>query len=35
VTAGGSADGAGVVNTFSGQAEQVVQARTIRGGITF
>jgi hypothetical protein len=29
------ADGAGVVNNFSGQAAQVVQARTIRGGIRF
>jgi hypothetical protein len=35
VTASGSADGTGVVNNFSGQADQVVQARTIRGGITF
>jgi hypothetical protein len=35
VTVGGSADGAAVVNNFSGQAKQVVQARTIRGGIKF
>jgi hypothetical protein len=34
-TASGSADGSAVVNNFSGQAEQVVQARTIRGGIKF
>jgi hypothetical protein len=34
-TASGSADGAAVVNNFSGQADQVVQARTIRGGIRF
>jgi hypothetical protein len=30
-----TADGEGVVNNFSGQAAQVVQARTIRGGIKF
>ncbi|GAA2640125.1 hypothetical protein [Paractinoplanes durhamensis] len=34
-TASGSAEGSAVVNNFSGQAEQVVQARTIRGGIKF
>lgn len=34
-TASGSADGAAVVNNFSGRAEQVVQARTIRGGVKF
>ena len=31
VTAGGD----GVVNNFSGQAKQVVQARTVKGGIRF
>ena len=35
VTASGSADGTAVVNNFSGHADQVVQARTIRGGIRF
>ena len=30
-----SAEDAGLVNNFSGRAEQVVQARTIRGGIKF
>jgi hypothetical protein len=35
VSASGSADGAAVVNNFSGQADQVVQARTIHGGVTF
>ncbi|BCJ52067.1 hypothetical protein Asp14428_35420 [Actinoplanes sp. NBRC 14428] len=35
VTASGSAEGDAVVNTFSGQAQQVVQARTIRGGVKF
>ncbi|MEV6845510.1 hypothetical protein [Actinoplanes sp. NPDC051411] len=30
-----SASGDGVVNHFSGQASQVVQAKTIRGGIRF
>jgi hypothetical protein len=34
-TASGSADGDAVVNNFSGQAAQVVQARSIHGGITF
>ena len=34
-SASGSAHGDGVVNNFSGQAAQVVQARTIRGGIKF
>ncbi|XVU23838.1 hypothetical protein ACQPZJ_42400 [Actinoplanes sp. CA-054009] len=31
----GSAAGAAVVNNFSGRAEQVVQARTIRGDVRF
>ena len=35
VAASGSAEGDAVVNNFSGQAERVVQARTIRGGIKF
>jgi hypothetical protein len=35
VSAVGSAEDSAVVNNFSGQAEQVVQARTIRGGIKF
>lgn len=30
-----AASGSAVVNNFSGQADQVVQARTIRGGIRF
>ncbi|WP_203787526.1 hypothetical protein [Paractinoplanes rishiriensis] len=34
-TASGSADGAAVVNNFSGQADQVVQARNISGGVRF
>jgi hypothetical protein len=33
--AGGSAEGSAVVNNFSGQADKVVQARTIHGGIKF
>lgn len=34
-TASGSAEGSAVVNNFSGQADKVVQARTIQGGIRF
>ena len=30
-----TAEGAAVVNNFSGRADRVVQARTIRGGIRF
>ncbi|GIF26330.1 hypothetical protein BJ973_005689 [Actinoplanes tereljensis] len=34
-TAHGSADGSAVVNNFSGQAQQVIQTRSIHGGIKF
>ncbi|WP_203821237.1 hypothetical protein [Paractinoplanes ferrugineus] len=34
-TAAGSAEGSAVVNNFSGQADRVVQARSIHGGIKF